>query len=203
MGSFIHKNVQVLAGGIIQGFAMGLFLFPQYIPSGGAGGITVLLHYSFGLSTGIALWLVNFILLLFGIYVLGKRFAVWTLLAITVTSIAVGFFEQIHIPHRSVIIDLVFGSIFLGIGIGLLLRQHVSNGGIGVLALIMSKKYGMLPGHALFWINGCIFLFTAMIIDWKIIILALISQWIATRVANIIVQYSTGDVFLFSWRKKT
>lgn len=202
MKPVIIKYGLVIAGGIIQGFGMGLFLFPQYIPSGGAGGITVLLNYWFGLSMGTALWIVNFTLLLAGLYVLGKRFAVWTVIAITMTSLSVTFFEQIPVHNRNLMIDLVFGSIFLGIGIGILMRQNVSNGGIGVLALIISKKYNVLPGRSLFWINSFIFIFAAIIIDWKIIILALLSQWIATQVVNMIFQLSFDKSYTLGWRKK-
>lgn len=202
MKPVIIKYGLVIAGGIIQGFGMGLFLFPQYIPSGGAGGITVLLNYWFGLSMGTTLWIVNFTLLLAGLYVLGKRFAVWTVIAITMTSLSVTFFEQIPVHNRNLMIDLVFGSIFLGIGIGILMRQNVSNGGIGVLALIISKKYNVLPGRSLFWINSFIFIFAAIIIDWKIIILALLSQWIATQVVNMIFQLSFDKSYTLGWRKK-
>ncbi|MCM3739330.1 YitT family protein [Oceanobacillus luteolus] len=202
MKPVIIKYGLVIAGGIIQGFGMGLFLFPQYIPSGGAGGITVLLNYWFGLSMGTALWIVNFTLLLAGLYVLGKRFAVWTVIAITMTSLSVTFFEQIPVHNRNLMIDLVFGSIFLGIGIGILMRQNVSNGGTGVLALIISKKYNVLPGRSLFWINSFIFIFAAIIIDWKIIILALLSQWIATQVVNMIFQLSFDKSYTLGWRKK-
>src|SRR5690606_8581015 len=167
-----------------------------------AGGITVLLNYWFGLSMGTALWIVNFTLLLAGLYVLGKRFAVWTVIAITMTSLSVTFFEQIPVHNRNLMIDLVFGSIFLGIGIGILMRQNVSNGGIGVLALIISKKYNVLPGRSLFWINSFIFIFAAIIIDWKIIILALLSQWIATQVVNMIFQLSFDKSYTLGWRKK-
>lgn len=202
MKSFFVKNALVLSGGLIQGFGMGLFLFPHFIPSGGAGGITVLLNYWFGISMGTALWLVNFILLLAGVKFLGKRFALWTIVAITMTSISVDFFEQVGIGNRKLLVDLILGSIFLGAGIGILMRQGVSNGGIGVVALIISRKRNILPGRPLFSINFFIFLFTAVIIDWKIILLALISQWISTMVVNMIMQLSSQQIYTFDWRKK-
>lgn len=40
-------------------------------------------------------------------------------------------------------------------------------------------------------------------IDWKIIVLALVSQWIATRVVNVIVQPPVfEEVYTLGWRKK-
>lgn len=203
MKSVLIKYGLVLAGGAIQGLGMGLFLFPHFIPSGGAGGITVLLNYWFNMSMGTALWIVNFTLLFVGVKVLGKRFALWTIVAITMTSISVDFFEQIYIVNRNLLYDLIFGSMFLGTGIGILMRQGVSNGGIGVVALIISTKRNILPGGPLFWINIGIFIITAMIIDWKIIVLALISQWISTKVVNLVMQMSFQQSYTLDWRKKT
>lgn len=42
--------------------------------------------------------------------------------------------------NRSLLLDLLFGSVFLGTGIGILMRQGVSNGGVGVIAIIISVK---------------------------------------------------------------
>lgn len=204
MKSILFKNGLVLIGAAIQGLGMGLFLFPHFIPSGGAAGITVLLNYWFNISMGTALWIVNFSLLFLGVKALGKRFALWTIIAITVTSISVDFFEHVNIENRNLFYDLIFGSVFLGTGIGILMRQGVSNGGIGVVALIISRKRRILPGRPLFWINMCIFFFTAIIIDWKIILLALVSQWISTKVINLIFQSPfQQQSHPMDWRKKT
>jgi uncharacterized membrane-anchored protein YitT (DUF2179 family) len=56
---FMKKLGLVVAGGAIQGLGMGLFLFPNYIPSGGSGGIAVLINYWFHINMGLALWIVN------------------------------------------------------------------------------------------------------------------------------------------------
>ncbi|WP_244986975.1 YitT family protein [Oceanobacillus caeni] len=203
MNSFMLKFGLVVAGGAIQGLGMGVFLFPHSIPSGGAGGITVLLGYLFHIGMGLALWIVNTSLLFLGVKYLGKRFALWTLLSITVTSLSVDFFEQIiFVKNRSLLLDLLFGSVFLGTGIGILMRQGVSNGGVGVIAIIISVKKRILPGRPLFFLNFFIFLFVALIIDWKLIFLALISQWISTKVVDMICEISFQKTYTLGWRKK-
>ncbi|WP_231689602.1 YitT family protein [Bacillus sp. FJAT-27245] len=203
MGRFLRKSAIVTAGGLIQGLGMGLFLFPHSIPSGGAGGLAVLLHHFFLLDMGFALWVVNFSMLVIAIKFLGNRCTVWTMFAITVTSLSIYFSQKgIPIPHRHVWVDLVTGSLFLGAGVGLLLRQGVSNGGVGVLALIISSMRGTLPGRPLFWINGCIFLLTASIIKWEIIIQALLSQWISTKIVDVVFKIRLYDAYSFAFRKK-
>ncbi|HLR51612.1 MAG TPA: YitT family protein [Candidatus Avamphibacillus sp.] len=202
MKQFILKSGLVVFGGVFQGFGMGVFLFPQSIPSGGAGGLAILLNHWLPISMGPALWIVNFSLLLLGINYLGKRFGLWTLIGITITSVSIHFFEQyIIIVHRSIGYDLIIGSVFLGTGIGLLMRTGVSNGGVGVLAFMISHQRNILPGKPLFLINCSIFFITAVIISWKIFFLALISQWISTRVVDFIFEFNVNRLPILANKK--
>jgi uncharacterized membrane-anchored protein YitT (DUF2179 family) len=200
---FFRKFGLVLAGGTIQGFGMGLFLFPHAIPSGGAGGLAVLLNHFFHLDIGIALWLMNFSMLLLGIKYLGHASTIWTMFAITVTSFAIYFFQRtLPIPKNNVWVDLLIGSLFLGVGVGLLLRQNVSNGGVGVIALIIAKLKNTFPGRPLFFINASIFVLTASIIAWEIIVQALISQYISTKMVDLIYRIRFYEVYSLQFRKK-
>ena len=183
--SFLRKYILVAIGAVIQGFAMGVFLFPNYIPSGGAGGFTVLLNYWFGIPLSLALWIMNASMLLFALHYLGGKSTIGTLFGITVTSISVNLFEvSLESPFSTISLDLLFGSIFLGTGIAILLRQGVSNGGVGVIALIIAKYKKINPGKSLFWINGAIFVITGYVIVWEIIIQALICQWVSTTIVR-------------------
>ncbi|HWO75698.1 MAG TPA: YitT family protein [Bacillus sp. (in: firmicutes)] len=203
MYQFWRKSGFVIAGGTIQGLGMGLFLFPHSIPSGGAGGISVLLNHFVFINMGLALWIVNFSMLMLAMKYLGNRSVIWTMVAITVTSLSIGFFQHIiPTPVGNVWIDAVVGSVFLGTGIGLLLREGVSNGGVGVIALIIAKYRHVYPGKPLFWMNGFIFVLTASIISWEIIIQALISQWISTKMVDAIYSINFHTVYTLSWRKK-
>lgn len=203
MKQYLIKNGLVFAGGALQGFGMGLFLFPQSIPSGGAGGIAILLNHWFNIDMGPSLWIVNFSMLMLGVQYLGKRFALWTFIGITMTSLSVDFFETAFlIVHRNLLLDLVIGSLFLGTGIGILMRQGVSNGGVGVIAFMISHGQNILPGKPLFLINTSIFIMTAVVISWEIIILALISQWISTTMVDLICRLDVYHVYTLNWRKK-
>ena len=190
----------------MQGFAMGVFLFPNFIPSGGGAGLTVLLNYWFHIPLSIALWLVNSSMLLFAVHYLGGISALGTLLGITITSISVNIFNvYLDTPFSNVWIDLVFGSVFFGTGVSVLLRQGVSNGGIGVIALIISKYKNVNPGTPLFWINGAIFLITAYVIAWEIVLQAIICQWMSTKMISWLYNmYLPRNLvtFDFTWRKK-
>ncbi|MFA9557046.1 YitT family protein [Evansella sp. AB-rgal1] len=210
MKKFVEQYTNISIAAIIQGIAMALFLFPNSIPSGGAGGLAVLLNYWFSIPLSLALWFVNFSMLVIAIYWLGNASALGTMYGISITSLTIFFFEsklyELSSPF-TIWIDFIIGSIILGIGVGILLRHDVSNGGMGVLALIYSKYRDVPPGKPLLLINGCIFILTGSIIDWRIVILAIISQWISTRVVDIIHQIkittaASDNLPTMAWYKK-
>ncbi|MEK3731837.1 MULTISPECIES: YitT family protein [Paenibacillus] len=200
----INKLSMIAAGSIIQGYAMAVFLFPHAIPSGGGAGIAVLLNHGFGIPMSLGLWFANIAFLLFTVHYLGSVSAVGTVLVITITSVSVNFFEvYVAPPMNNVWLDLLLGSLLLGTGIALLMKQRVSNGGIGYVALAIYKYKRIHPGTSLFWMNGFIFALTAYVIDWQIIVLAVLCQWLSTRMIHFILRIQSPRPALRpAWRKK-
>lgn len=183
----IYKGLILGIAAIIQGVAMATFLFPHFIPTGGAASVAVLFNYTAGTPFDITLWVLNAGLLFAAIKWLGKGTAIWTLYCVTVTAITIRLITPfITNPFSNVIVDLVVGSIIFGVGIGILFRMGASSGGMDILALIISKLKGFSPGKTLFAINGTILLTTGIVVDWKIIIYAIVGQFISTRILDLV-----------------
>ncbi len=188
--TMIKLSVLGLAA-ILQGMAMTLFLFPHNIPSGGAAGISILLDFLAQVPYGYTLWILNAGLLLLAVKWLGKASALWTIFCVTVTSITIEILSPyFNEPLFPIWIDLVLGACLFGIGVGILFRMGASSGGMDIIALIFSKIKGYPPGKVLFVINGSILLLTGIIIDWKVIVYAIVCQWLATRMLDFIYRLS-------------
>ena len=204
MNSFFIKCLLLGLAAIIQGFAMAAFLFPHFIPSGGAAGISVIVNYLWHVPHAVSLWTVNAGMLIAAVKWLGKSRAIWTMYCVTVTSTTVNMISsEIHHPISNVIIDLTIGSIIFGIGVGILFRLGASSGGMDILALLISKFNGIAPGKALFWINSIILLVTGIVVDWKIILYAVVCQWIGTKVLDLIYKLRFKTIYSFSNSKQS
>lgn len=185
--NILTKSIMLGLAASIQGVAMATFLFPHFIPSGGAASVGILLNYILNMPFAVTLWVLNASLLLAAVKWLGKSSALWTMYCVTVTSATVNLISPLMTnPISNVIIDLVLGSIVFGIGIGILFRMGASSGGMDILALILSKTKGLPPGKTLFWINGSLLVVTGSIVDWKIILYAVVCQFIGTRILDLI-----------------
>ncbi|AZU61701.1 YitT family protein [Neobacillus mesonae] len=195
----------LLFGAVLQGISMSLFLFPHSIPSGGAAGLAILLNHWFGLSLGFSLWLANIMFLLFALKYFGYTWTFRTILSVATTSTTVTFITA-HVPHLHVhlLVDIAAGALFFGIGVGLLIRAGASSGGMVIPALMIASYKRWSPGKVMMGINLFIFLFTALVIDKRIVIYAIICQFFSTNIIDFIYQLKFQRLLILSanWRRR-
>ncbi|MBM7602283.1 uncharacterized membrane-anchored protein YitT (DUF2179 family) [Metabacillus crassostreae] len=190
MNITIKKALILGLAAVIQGLAMTFFLFPHFIPSGGAASISVLFNYLFEIPFALTLFILNASFLLAAVKWLGKESALWTMFCVTVTSATINTLTPyILAPISNVFLDLVLGAVIFGLGLGILFKMGASSGGMDILALILAKMTGLAPGRILFVVNGTLLLSTGFIVDVNIIIYAVICQFIATRILDIVYKY--------------
>ncbi|KML41732.1 MULTISPECIES: YitT family protein [Bacillaceae] len=183
----LYKSLILGIAAGIQGIAMTFFLFPHFIPSGGAASLAVLFNYLLDIPYSVTLWILNVGLLLAAAKWLGKSSVIWTLFCVSVTSVTIDFLTPyITEPLNPVLMDLLLGAAVFGVGVGILFRMGASSGGMDILALIISKARGSAPGRTLFYINGSLLLLTGVVVDWKVIVYAVICQMIGTRMIDLI-----------------
>jgi uncharacterized membrane-anchored protein YitT (DUF2179 family) len=205
MKRFIITYSCLFFGATLQGMAMSLFLFPHSIPSGGAAGLAILMNHWFNLSLGFSLWLANIVFLLFALKFFGFTWTIRTILSVATTSMTVSHFTT-HIPHihTHMILDLIAGSLFFGIGVGLLIRSGASSGGMVIPALMIANYKNWSPGKVMMGINLVIFLLTAMVIDYKIVLFAVICQFFSTNIIDFIYHLRFEKLMFLTanWRRR-
>lgn len=187
MPQHLVKAIILALASALQGTAMSLFLFPHYIPSGGAAGIGVLLHYIWEVPYAASIWLLNAGMIVAAVKWLGKSNALWTMYCVGAAALTINILSPtIHHPIGNVWMDMILGGILFGFGVGVLFKMGASSGGMDILALIISAFTKWTPGRVLFWINSSILLAAGLVIDWKVIMYALICQWIGSRMIDLI-----------------
>ncbi|MFC3886191.1 YitT family protein [Bacillus songklensis] len=187
MQQLLFKALILALASAIQGTAMALFLFPHYIPSGGAAGIGILLNYIWDVPYATSIWLLNAGMIAAAVKWLGKSNALWTMYCVGAAALTINALSpHIHHPIGNVWMDLVIGGLLFGFGVGILFKMGASSGGMDILALIISSLAKWPPGNVLFWVNSSILLAAGIVVDWKVVVYALICQWLGTRIIDII-----------------
>jgi len=132
-----------------------VFLLPAEITSGGMTGVSSLLYYAFKLPMGLTYLVMNVVLIILGVKVLGRSFAIKTVYATLVLSFFLSILEGIVVDP---IVDedfmsAVVGGILAGGGVGLAISQGGSTGGTDIIAMMINKHRNISPGRLLLYMD--------------------------------------------------
>ncbi len=138
------KRIPVLMLGTAI-LAFGLFNIHNrtHITEGGVLGATLLLQNWFNITPGITGILIDSVCYILGFRILGKNFLKYALISSAGFSLFYNIFEHLGymLPDLSnqPLIAAVAGGLFVGVGVGIIVRAGGASGGDDALALILSK----------------------------------------------------------------
>ncbi|MBU3840796.1 MAG: YitT family protein [Candidatus Ruminococcus intestinipullorum] len=144
---FQPKNIfMILLGNAAMALGIVMFVLPNKLMTGGSTGLSLIFEHYFHLPISIFVLIFNCIMFLLGGIILGKDFAITTLLSTFFYPIALGFFQKF--PSLSSITDdrllaSLFGGLFIGFSLGIVIRSGASTGGMDIPPLILNKKFGL------------------------------------------------------------
>ena len=133
----------VLTGNALLAFLVAAFIIPHDIIMGGTTGIGIVLHKAIPqMDVSLFVLILNAVLLLIGLFVLGKKFAVTTVASSLLYPILLGFFQRIpgiDSMTDNALIAAVFAGALMGVALGLVMRVGSSTGGMDIVTLVLNK----------------------------------------------------------------
>ena len=146
--------IGVLAGNLILAFTVSAFMVPHGIIMGGATGMGLTISHYFPIDLSLIIFIVNAILFVLGAVVLGKKFALTTIISTFVYPTFLSVVRQIPgvaDMTDNIMLATIYGGALLGLGIGLIVRVGASTGGTDILALVFNKWFH-IPVAALLYV---------------------------------------------------
>jgi len=156
----LKQYIFIILGSFCLSFGTVTFLSPNEIITGGGIGISLLLHTVFpSITLGIFMAMVSIPFLIlsyiyFGKYYLFKTFIVVILLS-SFTDILKEVIKINAITH-DILLAAIFGGIFIGLGIGLIIKGRASTGSTSVIGEIVAKKTKFKAAEVLLAIDAII-----------------------------------------------
>lgn len=180
----LREILEITAGVIIMSAGFYFFLLPLNLIIGGVMGVAVIFQDQIPVS--LLMYIANFILLMLGWLVLGKVFFVKTAYATLLSPTVIWILEKTipadyfmkFMTESPLLIGAAFGGIFLGVGLGVVIRNNATTGGIDVVQNIMHKYLHMPFSTAMYLTDGAIILI-AMIINFQLGLYAVGSMMIS------------------------
>lgn len=189
--SQLLQTLYVLLGTLSMAFAVVCFLSPNSMVTGGGIGIALILHFFITkLTLGTLLVLVSVPFIVLGYIYFGKLYTLKTFLAMFATSFFTDLFREVlHLKPLTddMLLAAVFGGIFIGLGVGLVIKGRSSTGSTSVIGEIVAQKTKFKAAEVLLIIDLLIML-SYMIAygDMKKALYSILGVYVTTKVIDTI-----------------
>lgn len=206
------QAVYAVMGSLLFALGVNLIIVPLGLYNGGFMGVAQLLRTFFvevcripipsGIDmSGIIYFIINIPLFYMGLRILGKEFAVKTLITVTIQSI---FLVVVPIPAAPIIEDFltscIIGGLIAGTGTGLVLRGRSSGGGQDIIGLCCAKKYpNFSVGRINIMMNILVYVICLFMFNIEIVIYSLIyTTVLAMALDRVHIQNINTSVMIFT-----
>lgn len=185
-GHFID-TIFITIGIFSAAFGLKGFLLANNFIDGGATGISLLLSVLTSIPLYILIICVNIPFIVLAYNILGKIFAIKTVLAIGGLALCLAMVNFPEVTNDSLLIA-IFGGFFLGAGIGLAVRGGAVIDGTEVLAIYLSRKVGATIGDIIILINVVIFSAAVYFLSVEIALYSMITYLSASKTLSFIIE---------------
>lgn len=171
---------------------------------GGISGVSLLLQHIiksiFHVTVPYSVF--NILLNLFPVYIgfryIGKKFTLYSILTILLSSIFVDILPD-YIFTTDVLLISIFGGLINGFAIALCLNVGTTTGGTDFISIYMSQQKGMDAWNYILFGNVIILLIAGAMYGWSIALYSIIYQFCSTQIIQMLYKrYQKETLFIIS-----
>ncbi len=177
--------LMITFGAIIAAMALEMFLVPVKILDGGVVGVSFIINQLCRVPMGIVIVILNIPFFIVGFKQIGKSFVIKATYAMLVFSVMLEVFKPVDATEDA-LLATVFGGIFLGIGVGLVLKNGGCIDGTEAAALLIGKKTQFSVGQIILAINIVIYTAAGFLFGLDRAMYSLITYFITSKVIDMI-----------------
>lgn len=175
-------------GVLIYAIAFSIFFSPRNIVTGGTTGVSLILRDVFGFDTSISVFVMSFVLLVIGYFLLGKNNTIKTFFGVFLFPIFMEFssvFQGVFdVSRSSLFIAVLFGGVMMGLGNGMIIRSGYSVGGFQTVYQILYKYFGISIGKSTLWINGVLIIISGFFFGFSNALYAVVGLYVSSVITD-------------------
>ena len=157
--------IMVLLGNVIYAMAVKLFVLPGNLMSSGTTGIALTVNHLTGLPIPAFIFIFNMAMLCVGWWILGRAFAMTTVLSSLFYPFALEMLNRILgnlLITEDPLLNALFGGMGIGFALGVVIRAGASTGGMDIPPLIL-ERFFRIPVSASLWTFDFLILLSQML----------------------------------------
>ena len=135
----IKTLICILIGTFVLALGINIFLVPNKISSGGVSTFGTILLYICGVKMSATNILINMLLFFLGYKYLGKKIVLKTVVGIIALTLSLEITSLMPTFGGNLVLSSILGGMLVGLGVGIVVREHASTGGSDFLALVLKR----------------------------------------------------------------
>ena len=144
--NLIKSVVLTIVGTFLYALTVRLFLEPSGLVTGGTTGIALALQRTSGIPISGSIFIMDGLLLLWGLFDLGKKFAATTVLSTLSYPISLEIIKLVlgnTILTNDMFLCTIFSGVGVGLSLGIVIHAGASTGGMDIPPLSLKKHFGL------------------------------------------------------------
>jgi len=189
----------------LSGITLGCFLFafgtnclltPSSLLAGGLGGVCAIFYHLFEWPMGIQYFVYNIPLLFLGYIHVGKKFIIYTVFSVIVSSLFLDWIPVRLIWTKDILLCCIYGAIISGSGAAIILRLGGSVGGLDILSRVIAKYTNFSIGNSGLIFSASIVTISALIFDIQLAMYTILSFFVGTKTYDAILNIAEKNVII-------
>ncbi|SFO20384.1 Uncharacterized membrane-anchored protein YitT, contains DUF161 and DUF2179 domains [Pseudobutyrivibrio sp. JW11] len=184
MKQILKTALIVVLGNFIYALGVAFFIEPSGLITGGGTGIALFFHHMLGWKVPHVVFVINTCLFLIGWKVMGRRFAANSLLSTFCFPVELHIAEILAVyfrPTDDIVLCTVFGGLFIGVSLGIVIRTGASTGGMDIPPIVLNKFFGTPISGAMWVFDICILVLQALFTEKTLVLYGIILVIIYTN----------------------
>ena len=191
VNELVRDYCMIILGTAIMAVGYVVFVSPLKLAPGGVYGIAIILHHLFNFPIGLSGLCLDLPLLIIGTLWLGPKFGAKTVASVlalpaflSVLEYFYGYEPLVSDPSATVILVL-FGSVLIGLGLGIIFKTRATSGGTDIIAMILAKYVKHISvGKLIILVDSTVVLLSLVAFkDWTIPLYS----WLVIYIEGIII----------------
>lgn len=169
INDILNRAIFLVLGNLISAIGINGFLTPNKLLTGGVGGVGIIVQYLTSIPSGIMVFFINIPMIIIGLFYLDKK----TVAASFVSGFAFSFFLTLTtnigeiVNIKDPMLGAITGGVIYGVGMGIMTRNKVLQGGFEVIAAVIKKKTNINIGSGLIMMNVLVLIIASLLFGLK------------------------------------
>ena len=193
------KLLLVLAGNTLYALGVALFVLPTGLITGGTTGLGLVAQNYLRIPLPAFVAVFNVAMFLLGLAVLGKVFALTTVISSFyypfILAVFQGAIGDTHLTDDPLLATILAG-VMIGAGMGIVIRAGASTGGMYIPPLVLQKKLKIPVSLSLYAFDCCVLLLQALFSNVEQVLYGLVLVLLYTLTLNKALMLGTGQMQL-------